>query len=229
METLILSAASFEAVPLLTALSQQDQTYRYESVGIGPLEAAARATEIFTSLAPSKILFVGTCGIFGRADPPLVVRAMRTYWWPTCARHGLSALIEGIDPPLDLPAPPPELQGFAPAAVLCSPGITLTDRPGELPEMPTNTENQTEILVENLELYSVLRAYLRGINGGSRFCSSEVPLHEFGALLAVTNTVGPNGRKEWKKNYKDAAEWTAEQYISAAAPAFPGERSPLHQ
>lgn len=196
---IVLAAVRFEAEPLLQVLNTKRLDFEFHEIGIGAIKAARSAARLQQVCEGKEVIYVGTGGSFGKFSEPLLVKAGRVLWLPPCLREGISWAIEGIDKPYDLPKSPVWAQELPERTIICSPTISKTV------EMTSNIVAEYELgrpekLVENLELYSCAEA----------ICSVA---KSFVAILGITNAVGPEGRTQWRNNFKAVADMTA-AYIS---------------
>jgi len=192
---IILSAARFEAEPLLDELKRLKIDVGFDMFGIGPIAAAWRAVELAKKYANQNILVIGTAGIFSDFQKIQLVKAQSVEWMPTCVRENLGDLIEGQDPHwntrdknfLDL--------SLDLINVHTSPCITTS--------VPSFKDQK---VIENMELYA-LKPIFEAARG-------------FEAVFAITNSVGPHGRKEWRENLQAAGKITANYLIDHLGKKF---------
>jgi len=184
MELLIVSAAKFEVDPLLRELYKKQVNYSYFELGVGPIHAAKKYSELEKICAYKKVLYIGTCGSFAPFHKPYLIQAEKTYWMPTGLRSGLSHAQESWYPPLsfthksklDLPK----------KVILTSPELSLNPKISSKLNLGIKEE-----LYENMELYPIAEALKKSP-------SLEI-------ILAVTNEIGERGHEQWKKNFKEVA------------------------
>ena len=195
---LIVSAFAPELAPLKLWLAGR-AAWKFRTkihalpVGIGAIDAATGAAMAITRTAPRAVLFIGTAGSYGpRPAIGDVAIAARIRLVSTAAVRG-----QGY-----LPKPMPAIEassttlrrelllsaglsgeGVDVAAPL---GITTAVRLAALIAKTTHTA------VENLEVFGVARAATR----------ARVP---FGAILGITNRVGPKAHAEWMEHQATAA------------------------
>jgi purine-nucleoside phosphorylase len=143
--------------------------------------AAAETARLVAAHRPSRVVFVGTCGAYGRRLPPgslVSAREVVAVSGEELAGAAYRPAIERTRWPATLALP------FPAATVAVPPAITrsarLAARLGRLAE------------VEHLELSGVLEACR----------AAGVPC---GAALAVANRVGPTAHLEWKANHARAS------------------------
>lgn len=191
-EIVILSAAPFEAQALCERLKHLGLSFTYDSFGIGPVQTAWRAPELAQKYARRNIIVVGTAGAFFRFSSLKLVKPRVCKWMPTCAREGIGQLIEGIEPEWDVSQKAALSLNFDDVTVHTSPCIT------------TKTASLIDPnSVENMELYCLKPV----------FDAAET----FDAIFAITNAVGPQGRQQWRENFRDAGELTASQLAPSIA------------
>ena len=181
----ILSAVEFEVTPL------KQMPFKFETFGIGPIHAALHAQHIAEKIQDEDVLYIGTCGIFGRFQEIQLVTTNRVLWLPTSERTGHSASIEGVYPGISFPS---VIQDLPKSTVISCSNISLTD---EIKPALSESLSLTGLLVENLELYSLMPTLLTHARSVS-------------ILLAITNSVGPEGRQEWRQNFREASQLTAD-------------------
>jgi hypothetical protein len=201
MGVVIVAAVKFEMDPLLESLSLEGEEVDWIECGIGAIKPARKSNKLGDKCLGKDVIYVGTCGSFSDFSVPEVIRAEKVLWLPPCVRGNLSWLIEDLDKPIDLPKCPDWAFPFPAKTVICSPSISKSNhiaidvrRDFYLPD--------NDYLVENLELYSSVESIL----DTSR---------SFVAILGVTNGVGPDGRIQWKQNFKTLAKMTADAIMSA--------------
>lgn len=179
----ILSAAPFEAIPLLDGLKKLDQPFEYMSFGIGSIASAWCAGKLAASCQDKNVIVVGSGGCFGPFSSPYLVKTKTIYWKPRCVSELRSELIEGTDLPWDSRG----------KALLSSdlPGVHVHGTPGVSVTTSTLLDPQ---IVENLEFYSLKPVFEAA--------------KTFDSFLVITNAVGPLGRSQWRENFKGGAELT---------------------
>ena len=180
----VISAAPFE----VSNLRSKGFEATYLSCGIGALEAARCSRDLGTEVVDKDVIFVGTCGIFGRFDEISLVSASEVVWSPPCERAKIAWSIEGISP--NIPLLGGSFEGELPRArVLCSSTISRG----------ADCDSKAQALgpcVENLELYSIVGDLLKSARSLS-------------VVLGVTNAIGEDARRQWRQNFKRAASLTA--------------------
>ncbi len=160
-------------------------------VGVGLVEAAAGAARAIAQTLPTRVVLLGTAGVFEGAPfkPPQAVWAKR--------------LVLGVtddDSHAQIPAPMPRLAtpsagwgrqiaraaGLPAAVVTCPLAITRD------PVRARTLSQATGAQLENLEAFAVARAAAQ----------ARVPL---AVILGVANTVGPSGQAQWRAHGDAAA------------------------
>ena len=179
----ILSAAPFEAIPLLDGLKALDQPFEYMSFGIGSIASAWCAQKLAEQCQNKNVVVLGSAGCFGPFKSPYLVKTKSIYWKPRCVSERMCELIEGTDLPWDSRGKTLLSSDLPNVHVHCTPGISVTS--------PTLLDPH---IVENLEFYSLKPV----------FEASQT----FDSFLVITNAVGPLGRSQWKENFKEGADLT---------------------
>ncbi len=185
---LVLSAAPFEAQPLLELLTAHSLPFEYLSFGIGSIASAWGAQNLAEKCRGRRVLILGSAGCFFPFQTPYLIKTSTIFWKPRCVSEKLSELIEGQELPwvsdrkssLSVPIPS--------ADVFTTPGISVA-----------TSEIMDSKIVENLEMYSLLPIYLAS--------------KTFDAFLVITNSVGPEGRNLWKAHFKSGAQLTAQTLL----------------
>lgn len=192
MSLQIISAAPFEVSTTLEYFDNNSIAYDYHSCGIGALEAAKNSTLLVPKVMNKDVLFIGTCGVFEGFDEMTLTSPSQVHWLPASEREGIAWSIEGTAPPFPVNNSSKWVQDLSKVTAVCSPTISKNNA---LPQEynPTST-------VENLELYSLIdtfNAYAKSIT----------------IILAITNKVSLEGRKQWRANFKQASKMTSD-YIA---------------
>ena len=174
-------------MPLLEVLEEHNISAKHIEIGIGPINAAANRSLL--DLKEKRVLFVGTCGKFGKQidtnSPIDLVSSSICKWSPPSTRTGQSELIEGIENPIIFDNLSPISLQLPQKTVLCSPSVTIDP----------NLAPEEKDCVENMELYSVAQELKKAAS--------------LTIILGITNVVGKTGREEWRLNYMKAASCTA--------------------
>jgi nucleoside phosphorylase len=194
--TLVVSAFEPEIAPLRRRLGGR-RDVQTATVGIGAIEAAIGATRAIAATRPSRLIFVGTAGVYarGRAAIPIggVAVAGEIQAVSTAALRGAGFLPAPVPLRADASAAlaaalAAALPGAAPGprSVACPLAITRTAALGR------SIADATGADLENLELFAVARAALTaGV--------------ELGAVLGVANRVGPSGHHEWLEHHREVS------------------------
>ena len=194
--TLVLSAFEPEIAPL-RRLVRGDRAIVLAPVGIGAIDAAVGAARAIAAARPTRVVFVGTAGIYGSATAAraaigtavvageifcVSTAALRNEGYlpaPTITRSGTSRRLRAA---LATHATAPT----GPVAVACPLAITRSVALGRRIATATGAE------LENLEAFAVARAAAAaGI--------------DYGAVLGVANRVAPTGHDEWRSHHRDAS------------------------
>jgi nucleoside phosphorylase len=189
--TLVLSAWEPEIAPLRRlARGIGRSKLMLATVGVGAVDAAAGAAAAIERARPTRVVFVGTAGVYwrGHATLPLrsVVMADRACLVSTAALRGDGYLPELLVTQVAASALPGT--GVASGAtVACPVAITRTATLGR------QIAQATGAAVENLEAFAVLRAAARA---GIKLTA---------VVLGVANRVGPRAHSEWKANHLAAS------------------------
>jgi nucleoside phosphorylase len=162
-------------------------------VGVGPVEAAAGAARAIALLEPRAVVLIGTAGVYATSGGPPIGTAV-------LARRAALASLSAASGAGYLPAPVPDVQmtdtqlrrdlagrqAIPALDVACPVAITRTRAAANA------LVRQTGAALENLETFAVARACAR----------VRIP---FGAVLGITNRVGPRAHTEWRQNAGAAA------------------------
>lgn len=191
---LVLSAFEPELTPLRRALKKQTGVVCI-AAGIGAVDAAVGAAQAIALHQPRLVLFTGTAGGY-HAEAPVgaVVIARRLHLVSTAAERG-----EGY-----LPAPlrtreetnRAVRQGLLRAAGATAAALLVQDVATPLAitskvALGRRLARDSGAGVENLEAFAVARAAAR----------AGVP---FGAVLGISNRVGPRAHAEWVRHQQSA-------------------------
>ena len=185
---LIISAVKFEAIPTLEMLEKYNIKHEYMEIGIGPINAAKSSSVLKEKAKGKKVIYLGSAGCFEEFEGPYLVTVNQVYWMPTAERMGLAKFMEDLHKPISIPV----TGNFDLIAktVLTSTSVSL-DGSINL-DLPERSE-----LIENMEAYSVAAEL------GEAAESVDI-------IFGITNGVGPNGSKDWIKNFKKISIMTSE-------------------
>lgn len=168
--------------PELAGLDRQPpEGWQVGCTGIGALTAAVATARLLVSVAPDRVLFVGTCGAY---DERLAIGDL------VLASEALATSLDELEGRAYRPAP--EVRRW-PATWDRALPRQVPAHPVAVPPAITRTQEGAARLaalaaVEHLELTGVFAA-----------ChAAGVPC---GAVLAVANRVGPEAHAEWAANY----------------------------
>ena len=196
IRTLVVSAFEPEIEPL-RRLMRGARGIVLAPVGIGAIDAAVGAARAIAAARPTRVLFVGTAGIYSTAKAAgaaigtaavageifcVSTAALKGEAYlpaPTILRSETSRRLREA-----LLAGAPESTGLV--AVACPLAITRSVALGRRIAAATGTT------LENLEAFAVARA-------------AAAAGVEFGAVLGVANRVAPTGHDEWRRHHRDAS------------------------
>jgi nucleoside phosphorylase len=198
VRTLVLSAWEPELAPLrrLLRASPLARHVTLEAIGVGTVDAAVGAAHALARSRPRRAIFVGTAGAYpgaaaralsvGAAAIASELRLVSTATLRGDAYHP-APLVAAAHATAALRA---RLAGAAPDAlsdvtVACPLAITLA-------AALARRIAATGAALENLEAFAVARAS----------AAAHVP---FGAVLGVSNVVGPKAHAEWRANHLAAS------------------------
>ena len=165
------------------------------ALGVGQFASLAELARLVSLETPAGVLLAGTCGSLNKEDLFRVFEC----------RHFALPYIAGEELPEFLPravetAPAVKLDDLPRATVLQNHGLSLDPE-----KFMLNTgyipQDYPKPVLENMEATSL-----------AIFCHERrIP---FMALLCVTNAIGPNGRRDWKENFRKAGEILAKTLSS---------------
>jgi nucleoside phosphorylase len=196
--TLVLSAWEPEVAPLRRLLSAapaaRARAVALEAVGVGTVDAAVGATAAIARTRPTRVIFVGTAGVYpsaARAFPigvATVAGELRLVSTATLRGDAYqpAPLVASAEPSVALSAG--LARGASPRArapVACPLAITRT-------AALARRIAATGAALENLEAFAVARAA----------AAARLP---FAAVLGVSNIVGPRAHAEWRANHLAAS------------------------
>ena len=190
---LFASAAPFETEPLYAEFCK-DPAVSFFTFGIGCLEAARRESEFLSIAKDKEVWVVGTCGSWKPFEGVELLTTHRILWLPVCERMGLGESIEGLEPPIML-TPTSAVEKLPSYTLVCGPTIASSSE--IVPRIRNKYELDEMTLAENIEFYVFAKNLAR--------VAKKVNF-----LLAITNQVGPNGRRQWRENFREAAEKSAQ-------------------
>lgn len=191
MTLLVVAAARFEAEQSLAVLKTFDPSVEFFELGVGPLPAAKSEARLFERCRGKDVIYIGSCGSFYPFETLHLTTVDEVHWMPPCMRTGIASYPEQF---WQKPYKCPEaILPLLKKSVLTTPSISLVDHfaPNIVSKLPP-----IHSLTENMELYTVMDALLQARS-----------LH---TILGVTNQVGPEGSKQWEKNFREIAKMTAE-------------------
>ncbi len=157
------------------------------ALGVGQFDSLAEFARLAAAQKPAGVLLAGTCGSTGRED---VFQAFQCQHFalPSVAHEELPEFL----PRKVQTAEVVNFAGLRRATVLQNHGISL-----DAEKFAQNTgyipREYPRPILENMEAAS-LALYCRKLG---------IP---FTALLCATNVIGPDGRREWKENFRKAGE-----------------------
>jgi nucleoside phosphorylase len=198
--TLVVSAFEPEIAPL-RPLVRRSRQVTLAAAGIGAIDAAVGAAAAIAAARPSRVIFVGTAGVYGspaRAGFPIgsAVLAGDVACVSTAALRGegylpaATALRTETSPRLRAALRGATGEAGAPQAmtgsVACPLAITRSATLARRIAAATGAE------LENLEAFAVARAA----------ASAGV---DFAAVLGIANRVGPTGHAEWLRHHRAAS------------------------
>jgi nucleoside phosphorylase len=197
--TLILSAWEPEVAPLRRLLRGAPVAgVALEPVGVGPVDAAIGAAQAIARLGPRRVIFVGTAGVYpGAAARALPIGA--------AAVAGELRLVSTATLRGDAYAPAPLVSAVEPAAAVRaalaraatgddSAPVSVVACPLAITRTAALARRiaATGVALENLEAFAVARA-------------ATAAGVAFGAVLGVSNVVGPKAHAEWRANHLRAS------------------------
>lgn len=171
---------------VLAAVSEELGDLPGETVGIGPVVAAANAARLLEKHRPSGVLMVGTCGVYPNCPHPIGSAILGL---EVGLSYGVAAMGLGYVPRAPKPVSCqtwPLFDGtFATAKVLTTGAITTDET------LAGRLSDQWD--VEHLEAFGVAYA-----------CQQMgIP---FSVILGIANDVGPNAHVQWLTHREEAQE-----------------------
>lgn len=194
---LIISAAEFEATPLMEKLGKNRISFAFVAAGVGALAAAANSNALARQACGKKVLFVGTAGTFGSFSAPFLCRPQRVFWLPACERLELGyGIPRGKIPFFKHEKFSSLSDSLPPFDIVCSPSISLKNG------FSQNLSIQFEPAktAENLELFSCIDRI--------QYSAASVDV-----LLGITNEIGQNAHAQWQQWQNFAAEMIADHVV----------------
>jgi nucleoside phosphorylase len=171
---------------VLAAVTEELGALDGETVGIGPVVAAAQAGALLARLRPDRVLMIGTCGVYSGTALSIGMAVMARR---IGLSYGVAAMGLGYVPrapePIDCAADLLKATSLPQADVLTTGAIT-TD-----PVLAERLADHWE--VEHLESFGVALACQR----------ANIP---FNAILGITNDVGPTAHAQWLAHREEAQE-----------------------
>ncbi|MFK7826563.1 MAG: hypothetical protein AB8G05_20650 [Oligoflexales bacterium] len=185
---LIISAVQFEANPTLEMLEKHNIEHEYMEIGIGPINAAKSAATLKEKARGKNVIYLGSAGTFDDFSGPYLVTVNQVHWMPTAERMGTAKFMEDLHKPINIV----KTGNFDLSAktVLTSTSVSL-DASINL-DLPLKSE-----LIENMEAYSVA-------------AELNETAESVDIIFGITNGIGPDGSKDWVKNFKKISTMTAE-------------------
>lgn len=216
---LVVSAFAPELAPLRRShrrRTRRDADIVLIPVGIGAVDAAVGAARAIARLAPRQVLFVGTAGSY--SDTPAiggVAIARRLLLASTAVARGDGYLPKpmvaeaGADPRLRRALR--RAAGASAWLVDVATPLAITRTTG----LARRILRETGAAVENLEAFAVARAA----------AAARIP---FGAVLGISNRVGPRAHAEWRQHQERAtaaASAVIDAYLKSDLESRPKGRS----
>jgi len=181
------------------------------SVGVGLVEAAIETTRLLHVRRPAAILLVGTAGVYPGRRHELPIGAAAAIGSTTLLPQAVPALSVAL--PALVPAREPasaqllralvRATALPTAKVACPLAITTSERGARSAARLSGCD------LENLEAFAVARAA----------AAAGVP---FAGILGISNTVGPDGHRQWRRHGATAAAAAAAAALDFLAAVWPG-------
>ena len=175
---------------VLAAVSEELGNLPGETVGIGPVVAAANAATVLAARQPERVLMIGTCGVYPTRSFAIGEAIMANR---VGLSYGVAAMGLGYVPR----APEPVLcatdlfeRTNLPTADVLTTGAVTTD-------MVLAGRLSDDWSVEYLEVFGVAYACMQ----------AGIP---FNAILGIANDVGPNAHAQWL-SHRDEAQNAARE------------------
>lgn len=196
-----LLAAHEKEIPGFQNFASAD--WQPHTLGVGQFAALASLSALLAADRPEGVLLVGTAG---STEPAAVGQefSVQHFAYPSIAGEELPEFLERAF----TTEPAIFLEGVCAATVLQNHGVST-----DLTKFISNTgyipATYPRPILENMEAASL-----------AQLCRSlQIP---FTALLAVTNTIGPDARTQWRQNFREAGAKLANslrQLLAARSPA----------
>jgi hypothetical protein len=181
-----MSAADFEIAAVVKSLTSVNEDFSVIHCGVGIFPPIETGDVLRNQCAGRDVLFIGTCGIFGDFSKPTLVTTDSVHWEPAGDRIGTSY-------------PVPKMEPFTVSALPHLPVCRLICGPSVSVDAMKSLRRTTTI--ENIEFYSVLRTLSS--------CARSIR-----ALFCITNAIGPDAHSQWKANFGQAGELSAEYVLA---------------
>lgn len=194
--TLVLSAWDPEVAPLarlLRAHPSDGKGVALAAVGVGLVDAAVGAARAIAAAKPSRVIFVGTAGVY-----PAAARALPI---GSAALAGEVRLVSTATLRGDAYAPAPLVSTTSTAEALRERLARAASLPVATVACPVAITKTTALArklgatgatLENLEVFAVARA-------------ADAAGLPFAAVLGISNVVGPNAHAEWRAHHQAAS------------------------
>ena len=168
-------------VLLVAAVVEELEGRAGHALGVGMVRAAARMARLLEVHRPVRVVLVGTAGAYPVAGAPRIGDVVTAS--SVALGSGTAALGRGYVPLAPSPIAAVPVVGLPAHAVLCCTAITS--------DVDLAVALGTHATVEHMESY-----------GAALACQDAgVP---FGAVLGITNIVGPDAHAQWKANRVEA-------------------------
>jgi hypothetical protein len=189
---IIVSAAKFEALPILSSLKKIGPRIKHIEIGVGAINAAKNAAQLAKACKGKHVLFIGSAGIFGKFSGVQLFKGKSVEWLPTGAREGLGYSVPKDNLFITLPKPHLMYADIHSAHIICSSTVSLICKNNPKSKIPA---------LENLELFS---------------CAQEISesAKSFSVVLGITNKVGKSSHEQWLEHWKEASQMIANYIIN---------------
>lgn len=165
------------------------------ALGVGQFVSLAEFVRLTASQKPAGVVLAGTCGSLDKGDIFRLVQCQH-FALPSIAHEELPEFLQRAVQTAEVV----RFTAHGNATVLQNHGLSLNaekfiQNSGYIPP------DYPRPFVENMEAASL-----------AFYCARhEIP---FTALLCVTNAIGPDGRREWKENFRKAGDLLAKSLSS---------------